>query len=123
MLAMKAETVLFMHKLRIHHRYESYYTIKVIVLYAEDANALIITCNRWMKWRISFGGKGNQQTIAKELVGPKLTAGTGTFSFSMEGARDEITKAPIAYIPDLLTEVTQLLDQNNNNIIIQDRRG
>ena len=84
------------------------------MLYAEDANTLLITCNRWMKaWRISFGGKGKQQTIAKELVGPKLTAGTGAYSFSMEGARDEITKAPIAYIPDLLAEVTQLIDQNN----------
>ena len=104
---MKADTVLFMHKLRIHHRYKSYYTIKVTVLYAEDANALLITCNRWMKaWRISFGGNGKLQTIAKELVGPKLTAGRGAFSFFMEGARDEITKLPIAYIPDLLAEVT-----------------
>ena len=84
------------------------------MLYAEDANALIITCNRWMKaWRTSFGSNGKQQKIAKELVGPKLTAGTGAFSFSMEGARDEITKAPVAYIPDLLAEVIQLLDQNN----------
>lgn len=53
--------------------------------------------------------------MVKELVGPNLTSESIAFTFLIDGGAggEEVRKAPMAYVPDLVAKVTQLLDQND----------
>lgn len=64
-------------------------------------------------WNISLGTEGKERSRARELIGPNLTSESVAFTFSLDGGGEELRKAPMAYVPDLPTKVTQLLDQND----------
>lgn len=69
---------------------------------------------RWMReWKISFASENKERLLAKKLVGPNLDAEAVAFTFPVDGGGEEIQKAPMAFIPDLVAKVTQLLDQND----------
>ena len=76
-------------------------------------------------WKIHLGSEAKQRSISKELLGPNLKSELVAFSFPLDHGGEEIRKAPIAYVPDLVAKVKQILDQNdryknhtNKNIII-----
>lgn len=64
-------------------------------------------------WKISFASEVKERSLAKELVGPNLDAEAVAFTFPADGGGEEIQKAPMAFVPDLVAKVTQLLDQND----------
>ena len=67
------------------------------------------------EWKINLESEAKERTLATELVGPNLKCENVAFSFSLDGGAggEEIRKAPMAYVPDLVGKVTQLLDQND----------
>lgn len=66
-------------------------------------------------WKVSLGSEAKQRSISKELIGPNLKSESAAFTFLIDSGTggEEIRKAPIAYVPDLVAKVTQLLDQND----------
>ncbi len=49
-----------------------------------------------------------------ELVGPNIQSENVAFSFLIDGgSEEEIKKAPMAYVPDLVGKVNQLLEQSD----------
>lgn len=64
-------------------------------------------------WKIHLESEAKERSLAKALVGPNLASEMVAFSFSLDGGGEEIRKAPMAYIPDLVEKVVQLLDQND----------
>lgn len=49
---------------------------------------------------------------ANTLVGENLEAEEVPFTFSLKSGGEEIRAAPMAYVPDLLAKVFELLDAN-----------
>jgi hypothetical protein len=73
----------------------------------------LTTWCRWMKaWKINLESEVKERSLAKELVGPNLESETVLFTFSLDGGAEEVRKAPMAYVPDLVGKVKQLLDEN-----------
>lgn len=70
---------------------------------------------RWMQaWQIHLDSEAKERSIAKVLVGPNLESEMVPFTFALDhGSAEEIKKAPMAYIPDLIGKIKQLLDQND----------
>ncbi len=52
----------------------------------------------------------NRSNLVKELVGPNLSSVTVPFTFAVEGG-EEIRRAPMAYVPNLVAKVTQQNDR------------
>lgn len=68
---------------------------------------------RWMAaWNIYVASETKERALAKELVGPNLAAEAMPFTFPLEGGTEEVKKAPMAFVPDMISKVIQLLDQN-----------
>lgn len=67
-------------------------------------------------WKVSLGSEAKQRSLSKELIGPNLQSETAAFTFGLDGGGEEIRKAPIAYVPDLVAKVKQLLDQNDRQL-------
>ena len=66
------------------------------------------------EWKISFGSEAKQRALSAELIGPNLKSESAPFSFSLDNhGTEEIRKAAIVYVPNLVAKVIQLLDQNN----------
>jgi hypothetical protein len=63
-------------------------------------------------WKINLESEVKERSLAKELVGPNLESETVLFTFSLDGGAEEVRKAPMAYVPDLVGKVKQLLDEN-----------
>lgn len=81
-----------------------------------DTTMLLTHTYRWMNaWNISLGSEAKQRSIAKELIGPNLKVESAAFTFVIDGGTggEEVLKAPLAYVPDLVAKVKQLLDQND----------
>ncbi len=70
------------------------------------------TCTRWLKaWRVNLESEAKERTLAMELVGQSENV---AFSFLIDGGpEEEIKKAPMAYVPDLVGKVNQLLEQSD----------
>ena len=65
-------------------------------------------------WRIGFESEAKERTLAMEIVGPNIHSENVAFSFLIDGGpEEEIRKAPMAYVPDLVGKVKQLLEQND----------
>jgi hypothetical protein len=66
-------------------------------------------------WKVSFASEAKERSLAKELVGPNLDAEAVAFTFPADshGSGEEIRKAPMAFVPDLVGKVIQILDQND----------
>lgn len=65
-------------------------------------------------WKVSFGSELKQRALSTELIGPNLQSENVPFTFYLDHhTYEEVRKAPIAYVPDLVAKVTQLLDQND----------
>lgn len=64
-------------------------------------------------WKIGTGSEARQRSISQELVGSNLHSEAAAFTFSLDGGGEEIRKAPIVYVPNLVAKVKQLLDQND----------
>ena len=64
-------------------------------------------------WKIKLDSEAKGHSIAKELVGDNLESETLGFTFMVEGGGKEIKKAPMAYVPDLVAKVKQLLECND----------
>ena len=64
-------------------------------------------------WKVSFASEAKERSLAKELVGPNLDGEAVAFTFPVDGWGEEVRKAPMAYIPDLVAKITQLMDQND----------
>lgn len=75
---------------------------------------------RWMgSWKISFASEAKEHSLAKELVGSNLDAESVAFTFPGDGGGDEVRTAPMAFVPNLVAKVTQVLDQNDKyNILL-----
>lgn len=69
-------------------------------------------------WNISLGSESKVRSLASDLVGSNLSSELVAFTFSLDSG-EEIRKAPMAYVPDLLAKVTQLLDQNDRYSCLQ----
>ena len=54
-----------------------------------------------------------ERALASVLVGPSLDAEAVPFTFPNPGGGEQFRKAPMAFVPDLVGKVTQLLDQND----------
>lgn len=64
-------------------------------------------------WNITLGPEHKVRSIARDLVGPNLDSEMVPFTFPLDGGGEEVRKAPMAYVPDLVGKVTQLLEQND----------
>ena len=64
-------------------------------------------------WNISVASEAKEHALAKVLVGPNLDAEAVVFTFPSSGGGEQIRKAPMAFVPDLVAKVRQLLDQND----------
>ena len=65
-------------------------------------------------WKVKLESEAKGCSIAKELVGPNLESEALGFTFAVDsGGGEEIQKAPMAYVPDLVAKVKQLLDSND----------
>lgn len=75
----------------------------------------IKTTHRWLKsWNVKLDAEAKERSLAKELVGPNIEAEAAPFTHSIDGeSGEEIRKAPMAYIPNLVAKVVQILDQND----------
>ena len=62
---------------------------------------------------MSFASECKERSLAKELVGPNLSAEGDILTFAPDGTAEVMREAPFAYIPDLQAKVIQLLDQND----------
>ena len=96
-LAMKVDLSITWSKLRVLRRY----TI-------QDKNVNHIrtynTYLRWMKeWNVSFASECKERSLAKELVGPNLSAEGVILTFAPDGPAEVMREA----------KVVQLLDQND----------
>lgn len=61
-----------------------------------------------------FGSELKQRALSKDLIGSNLKCENVAFTFYLEHRTvEEIRKSPIAYVPDLVAKVIQLLDQND----------
>lgn len=60
-----------------------------------------------------MGSEAKQRSVSKELIGPNIKSEVAAFTFKIASGGEEIRKAPIAYVPDLVGKVKQLLDQND----------
>jgi ribosomal protein S6E (S10) len=68
---------------------------------------------RWLKlWNIQLESEAKERALANKLVGSNLKCEMVMFTFTVDGG-EEIRKAPMAYIPDLVSKVKELLDQND----------
>jgi hypothetical protein len=108
-LAMKADLCLTWKKLRVFRRY-------VIIPHTHTRDHYDNYLQRWMRaWKVSFASEAKERSLAKELVGPNLDAEAVAFTFPVDGrgGGEEIQKAPMAFVPDLVAKVTQILDQND----------
>ena len=61
-------------------------------------------------WKISLASEAKERALAKVLVGPNLDAEAVPFTFPNSGSCEHFT---MAFVPDLVVKVTQLLDQND----------
>ena len=69
---------------------------------------------RWMgAWKISFASEAKERALANVLIGPNLDSEAVPFTFPNSGGGERFRKAPMAFVPDLVAKVTQLLDQND----------
>lgn len=59
--------------------------------------------------------EAKERSLRKELVGPNIESELVPFTFSIDGGKggEEVRQAPMAYVPDLVAKVVQLLDQND----------
>ena len=64
-------------------------------------------------WMVSLTSESKERPLAKYLVGPHLKAEAVAFTFSLDGGGEEVQKAPMAFVPDLIAQVKQLLHQND----------
>lgn len=70
--------------------------------------------HRWLgAWKIKLDSEAKERSLAKELVGGNIESESIPFTFSIDGGGEEVRKAPMAYIPDLVSKVIQILDQND----------
>ena len=72
--------------------------------------------HRWMgAWNINLTSEVKERSLAKELVGDNIEAELMPFTFAIDrgGGGEEVLKKPMAYVPNLIEKVIQLLDQND----------
>ncbi len=70
-------------------------------------------------WKISFGSEPKQRALSSELIGTNLKCENAPFTFYFDHhTYEEVRKAPLAYVPDLVGKVTQLLDQNDRYLVV-----
>lgn len=63
-------------------------------------------------WNINLASEVKERVLAKELVGPNLACEMVMFTVALDGGGEEIVRKPMAYVPDLVAKVKQLLDEN-----------
>ena len=71
---------------------------------------------RWLgKWHLKMDSEAKERELCKELVGDDIESEAVPLTFSIDGGRggEEVRQAPMAYLPDLVKKVVQLLDQND----------
>ena len=64
-------------------------------------------------WKISVASEAKEHSLAKVLVGPNLDAETEIFTVLNCGSGKQFRNASMAYASDLVTNITQLLDLND----------
>ena len=60
-----------------------------------------------------MASEAKERKLAQQLVGPNIEGEAVPFTFSVDSGGEEVRKAPMAYVPDLVSKVVQLLDQND----------
>ena len=72
-----------------------------------------ITVLRWLKVSgVSLACDKNMRKLSNEITGNSLIGEIAPFSFPLASGREELKEAALVYIPDLVTKVTQMLDDN-----------
>lgn len=58
--------------------------------------------------------EAKERSLRNEIVGPNIEAEAVPFTFLLDGGKggEEVRQAPMAYVPNLVAKVVQLLDQN-----------
>ena len=68
---------------------------------------------RWLKeFKVSLASERKLRMLAKEVTGDNLTSEEAVFSFPLDGGGEEIRVAPFVYVPNLITKVTDRLQEN-----------
>lgn len=105
-LALKVDLSIPWNKLRFLRRY------RYIQVYTNKLTYALH--HRWMSgWNIQLGSERRMRSLANELIGSNLASEMVAFTYSLAEGREELCKAPMAYVPDLTEKVRQLLDQND----------
>ena len=65
------------------------------------------------EWKINLASEKKERCLAKKLIGPNVASETVPFTFALDDGGEEIRQSPMAYVPDLVSKVKQLLDQND----------
>ena len=66
-------------------------------------------------WGVPTVSEKSMRAEAKELLGEKLKAELVTLTFKHGDGGEVIKEAAMAYIPDLWSKISDLLDQNSDN--------
>lgn len=65
---------------------------------------------RWLvQWNIKLDSEKKERVLAKELVGPNMDSELVPFTFVSDMDGQVVRKAPMAYVPDLVSKVIQIL--------------
>ena len=67
-------------------------------------------------WKINLESEQKERSLANTQVGPNLASEMVAFTYTLDGGEEEIRTAPMAYVPDLVAKVKQLLEQNDRYI-------
>jgi hypothetical protein len=65
-------------------------------------------------WKVELASEAKERSLANELVGPNIDAESLPFTFLVDDCHhEEVRRAPMAYVPNLVGKVIQVLEQND----------
>ena len=65
-------------------------------------------------WGVGIASEKNMRKEARELIGDNLKAELAPFSFKHQDGGEIIKEAATAYIPNLWTKISDVLDQSSD---------
>ena len=72
--------------------------------------------HRWLaKWNLKMDSEAKERKLRKGLIGDNIECEAVPLTFPLDGGKggEEVRQAPMAYVPNLVEKVVQLLDQND----------
>ena len=79
-----------------------------------------LTLLRWLKtFNVSMASERKQRKLAKEVLGENLTVEKVAFTFPVDGGGTEVKEAPMAYAPNLICKVADLIEYHTRYAMAQ----